>query len=65
MIQDPANKGTDRNGTGGQKHAGETNTLSSWLTSNYQRATVTGVDYGYAADGSLQYAYLAGDITKA
>ncbi len=52
--------------SGGQKRLSEAGTLENWLGGNYRMGTVTGVDKGYSyADGSAEYAYIAGDITDA
>ncbi|MBR2465475.1 MAG: InlB B-repeat-containing protein [Clostridia bacterium] len=52
--------------SGGQRTLGETSTLESWLNnSSYNTGEVTGHEYVLNADGSADYAYLAGDITTA
>ncbi len=52
--------------TGSQRSIGETASLNSWLySSEYDTGKVTGAEYAFKADGSSDYAYLAGDITDA
>ncbi len=54
--------------TGGQRHGydGDTETLEKWIASKAtDLATVTGHEYALKADGTADYAYLAGDISQA
>ena len=53
--------------SGGQRKPGESKTLQAWLDSSFDMAELMGAQHGYKnAEGTLtDYAYLAGDITKA
>ncbi len=54
--------------TGGQRHGynGDTETLDKWIDSKAtDLATVTGHEYALKADGTADYAYIAGDISQA
>ncbi len=53
--------------SGGQRLrtiTGETK-LDDWLKSEYDTGVMTGRDRGYNPDGTSEYGYIAGDITKA
>ena len=53
--------------SGGQRKPGEASTLDKWLSSTYDTADLMGAQYGYKdeAERLADYAYIAGDITKA
>ena len=53
--------------SGGQRKPGESKNLQAWLDSSFDMAELIGAQYGYKnAEGTLtDYAYIAGDITKA
>ncbi len=50
--------------SGSQRRRDEAATMDVWLSGEYELGEVTGVDYA-CSDGKSEYAYIAGDITKA
>lgn len=66
LIYNPALAETQKGYyTGGQKvDYSEAKTLDEWHESYYDTATVVGYSYGYGANSSSKYAYIAGDLTK-
>ena len=65
LVYNPALKDTsDGWYSGGQDRRGGANTVEEWIGTDKQRTgEVSG--YAYKVDGAVEYAYLAGDITKA
>lgn len=68
LVYNPALASTEDGWySGGQASHNGVNTLDEWLNTDKQKiGTVTGASYYYSPkDGSLEYAYLAGDISSA
>ncbi len=71
LIYNPSLAGTDSSKastyyySGGQRYLSEAGTLENWTSGDYVMAETVGASWGYRADGSSEYAYIAGDLTKA
>ncbi len=68
IIYNPA-KSSELNGwySGGQRRVGEASNLNSLMSTTYDSGVVTGRQHGYVNGDKTkpEYAYIAGDITKA
>ena len=51
--------------SGGQRRLAEVNNLDEWLSSTYDTGSVIGSGWAYKDDGTVDFAYLGGDITLA
>ncbi len=51
--------------SGSQHKLSGASTLTEWQNGSYHMADTTGAAWGYNADGSIKFGYLAGDITDA
>ncbi len=51
--------------SGSQHRLGAPDSVEKWQNGTYRMATTTGASWAYGKDGSVEYAYIAGDITAA
>lgn len=67
LVYNPAHAENDRGWySGGQTRHGGTSTVDEWLNTDKQKTgKITAHGYRLGDDGKPEYAYLAGDITKA